>query len=416
MASEHQSIAGHVQVINHHELARDLHADQQYFIIDCRPVFAYNVCHISGAINEGKAKFQSSVGGATVVYDDSSGDMKDLSATHPLVLVMSALMGMGKCYLLRVVIEAQAEASPVNEGTVVWSQEKECLGEIFETFGPVKNPFYSLLINSEQELGPSLAPGQLIYVVSNNQSLTSYVFTAELMKQRGCDASWRGDIEVPSEASVLRSGRVPGTKMTLSLRLSAEMQEHSDDDAECKSKKKDREDKPRKKDEKRDRLQKTSSVVYTSDPMMKAYFQGPSALSQGAPPPAMGMVPPVPYGYPPPPLQGNGFSHMANIKLTLLISLPKHTPVDPPPTLEATPPTILEDRTIPMAFLPTLSLGYLLFTLDPLIIKLLPMVTRGLRVATSLNDKVAELLGPPPQTNRWSIDEVIKLVIYLDNV
>ena len=50
---------------------------------------------------EGKAKFQSSVGGATVVYDDSSGDMKDLSATHPLVLVMSALMGMGKCYLLR---------------------------------------------------------------------------------------------------------------------------------------------------------------------------------------------------------------------------------------------------------------------------------------------------------------------------
>ncbi|KAL5506646.1 hypothetical protein EMCRGX_G008349 [Ephydatia muelleri] len=303
-----ESIAGHVQVINHHELARDLHADQQYFIIDCRPVFAYNVCHISGAINEGKAKFQSSVGGATVVYDDSSGDMKDLSATHPLVLVMSALMGMGKCYLLRVVIEAQAEASPVNEGTVVWSQEKECLGEIFETFGPVKNPFYSLLINSEQELGPSLAPGQLIYVVSNNQSLTSYVFTAELMKQRGCDASWRGDIEVPSE-----------------------MQEHSDDDAECKSKKKDREDKPRKKDEKRDRLQKTSSVVYTSDPMMKAYFQGPSALSQGAPPPAMGMVPPVPYGYPPPPLQGNGFSHMANIKLTLLISLPKHTPVDPAP-------------------------------------------------------------------------------------
>ena len=155
-----------------------------------------------------------------------------------------------------------------------------------------------------------------------------------------------------------------------------------------------------------DRLQKTSSVVYTSDPMMKAYFQGPSALSQGAPPPAMGMVPPVPYGYPPPPLQGNGFSRMvwshdvshdgmmtfphpsqANIKLTLLISLPKHTLVDPPPTLEATPPTILEDRTIPMAFLPTLSPGDLLITLDPLIIKHLPMVTRGLRVVTSPNGR-----------------------------
>eukprot|EP00731_Ephydatia_muelleri_P039172 Em1172g1a len=125
MASEHQSIAGHVQVINPHELARDLHADQQYFIIDCRPVLSYNSCHISGAINvyftgmikrrflagkisltdllkeEEKAKFQSSVGGATVVYDDSTGDMNDLSTSHPLVLVMRALMVMGNCYLLR---------------------------------------------------------------------------------------------------------------------------------------------------------------------------------------------------------------------------------------------------------------------------------------------------------------------------
>ena len=46
----------------------------------------------------------------------------------------------------------------------------------------MKNPFYSLWINSEQELGLSLVPDQLIYVVPNNQSLTSYVFTAELMK------------------------------------------------------------------------------------------------------------------------------------------------------------------------------------------------------------------------------------------
>ena len=46
--------------------------------------------------------------------------------------------------------------------------------EIFETFGPVKNPFYSLSTNSEQ--------GQLIFVEHNNQSLTSYMLTAELMK------------------------------------------------------------------------------------------------------------------------------------------------------------------------------------------------------------------------------------------
>ena len=77
----------------------------------------------------------------------------------------------------------------------------------------------------------------------------------------------------------------------------------------------------------------------------------------------------------------------ANIKLTLLISLPKHTPVDPPLTLEATPPTTLGDRTIPMAFLPTLSPRDLLITLDPYIIKHLPMVTRGPHVVTSPNGR-----------------------------
>ena len=127
MAAEYQSIVGHVQVINPHELARDLHADQQYFIIDCRPVLSYNSSHISGAVNvnftgmikkrflagkisltdlfttgEGKAKFQLSVVGATVVYDDCTGDMQELSASHPVLLVMKALVVMGKSpYLLR---------------------------------------------------------------------------------------------------------------------------------------------------------------------------------------------------------------------------------------------------------------------------------------------------------------------------
>eukprot|EP00731_Ephydatia_muelleri_P004092 Em0002g268a len=250
-----------------------------------------------------------------------------------------------------------AGASPVNEGTVVWSQEKECLGEIFETFGPVKNPFYSLLINSEQELGPSLAPGQLIYVVPNNQSLTSYVFTAELMKQRGCDASWRGDIEVPSE-----------------------MQEHSDDDAECKSKKKDREDKPRKKDDKRDRLQKTSSVVYTSDPMMKAYFQGPLALSQGAPPPAMGMVPPVPYGYPPPPLQGQYQAYSPH-------QPPQAYPGGPAPYPGSHAPYYPGGSYYPHGFPPyVVPRGPANYS-GPPHYQAPPMVTRGLRVATSLNGR-----------------------------
>ena len=40
-----------VQIIRSHDLARQLHEHGQYFLLDCRPVLAYNSCHISGAVN-----------------------------------------------------------------------------------------------------------------------------------------------------------------------------------------------------------------------------------------------------------------------------------------------------------------------------------------------------------------------------
>ena len=40
-----------VQTIGSHDLARHLHGDNNYFLLDCRPVLAYNSCHISGAVN-----------------------------------------------------------------------------------------------------------------------------------------------------------------------------------------------------------------------------------------------------------------------------------------------------------------------------------------------------------------------------
>ena len=40
-----------IKFIHPHELAHGLHGTAQYFVVDCRPVFAYNSCHIAGAIN-----------------------------------------------------------------------------------------------------------------------------------------------------------------------------------------------------------------------------------------------------------------------------------------------------------------------------------------------------------------------------
>ena len=56
---------------------------------------------------DGKTKFWSSSGGATVVYDDCTSDVKDLGASHTVLLVIRALVVFGKSpYLLRGIVVA----------------------------------------------------------------------------------------------------------------------------------------------------------------------------------------------------------------------------------------------------------------------------------------------------------------------
>ena len=65
----------------------------------------------------------------------------------------------------------------------IYSDESVIVFQIFETFGPVKFPCYSVLvesINHATSLG--LSPGQLVYVVPSNMELTKYIFTKQLMK------------------------------------------------------------------------------------------------------------------------------------------------------------------------------------------------------------------------------------------
>ena len=40
-----------IHLMQPHDLARGLHSEDQFFLVDCRPVLAYNSCHISGAVN-----------------------------------------------------------------------------------------------------------------------------------------------------------------------------------------------------------------------------------------------------------------------------------------------------------------------------------------------------------------------------
>ena len=55
--------------------------------------------------------------------------------------------------------------------------------QVFETFGPVKRPFYSIRINSVDDMSSvGVALGDTVYITPDDPSLTKYVFPQELLK------------------------------------------------------------------------------------------------------------------------------------------------------------------------------------------------------------------------------------------
>ncbi|KAI8349031.1 Gar1/Naf1 RNA binding region-domain-containing protein [Mortierella sp. GBAus27b] len=103
-----------------------------------------------------------------------------------------------------VVVQASSsgEVRVLDTGTIVAIQkvkeedsegDKEVLGEIFETFGPVTRPFYSIRFNTAAEIPTACVVGCTIYSVPEH---SSFVFTEPLKSLKGSDASNKFDEEV----------------------------------------------------------------------------------------------------------------------------------------------------------------------------------------------------------------------------
>ncbi len=55
--------------------------------------------------------------------------------------------------------------------------------QIFEIFGPVKSPYYSVHVKSpEHARSLGLDPERVVYVVPGSKELTKYVFTQKLLQ------------------------------------------------------------------------------------------------------------------------------------------------------------------------------------------------------------------------------------------
>lgn len=116
MSTNLHAQCSHVETIQPHDLAKDLHSRQEYILIDCRPMFAFNTRHICGALNvnlnvmtkkrfmagklsladlvtteQGKEKFRQALGQPLVVYDEGTVDPNQDTSSQTLMLVLNSL-------------------------------------------------------------------------------------------------------------------------------------------------------------------------------------------------------------------------------------------------------------------------------------------------------------------------------------
>jgi len=94
------------------------------------------------------------------------------------------------------------EAHPLDEDTILFDENRKGLGKIFETFGPVVSPFYSLRFNLNEikESQLKVDVGSFIYYAPESTKYTKFIFNVDELRQlKGSDASWNNDNEPPVE-------------------------------------------------------------------------------------------------------------------------------------------------------------------------------------------------------------------------
>ncbi|XP_044286826.1 H/ACA ribonucleoprotein complex non-core subunit NAF1 isoform X2 [Varanus komodoensis] len=114
------------------------------------------------------------------------------------------LMSFGKVSSIiehLVIIESQKGLPPVNEDTVLFKEDRQSVGKIFEVFGPVSHPFYVVQFNSPEHIeSKGIKIHDAVYFAPSVESFTQYIFPEKLKQERGSDASWKNDEEPPPEA------------------------------------------------------------------------------------------------------------------------------------------------------------------------------------------------------------------------
>jgi len=101
------------------------------------------------------------------------------------------------------IVDQQDQCKPLNEESILFDSNRRELGKIFEVFGPVQAPFYTIRFNSLKEIqnnSLNVENGAYIYYAHDMTEYTKFIFNIdELRRTKGSDASWNNDNEPPKD-------------------------------------------------------------------------------------------------------------------------------------------------------------------------------------------------------------------------
>ena len=99
-----------------------------------------------------------------------------------------------------VVIESCAGIPAIDVDSVLFLENgQRALGRVFDVFGPVAQPYYSVRFNSDDHIKEKCLERGMDVFYAPKSEYTSFIFLEQLMRLKISDASWKDDEEPPPQ-------------------------------------------------------------------------------------------------------------------------------------------------------------------------------------------------------------------------
>lgn len=99
-----------------------------------------------------------------------------------------------------IVVESHSGIPPLNLDSILFLDNGErVLGQVYDVIGSVNQPHYVIRFNSQEHLdNAKIEPGMVVYYAPLLM-YTKYVFMRDVLANKGSDASWIDNQEVPND-------------------------------------------------------------------------------------------------------------------------------------------------------------------------------------------------------------------------